>query len=190
MKYLKDTTWSEVFTSWRDREAHDPAWIRCATEVKGWPDWESWRRFTASQIDAANQKWQIFEFTDPYNQIPNMLMGPFPAWQDRLAEKNTHTFADLFELPEQVKYFSQEDPKVSSMIDNFPKNTELIGYICEDNRIICIEGHHRSATVALARKLGRPIDFGDSVRIALAKLPAEKQPLWNAILARGTTRNS
>ncbi len=49
MRFIKQTTWQEVFKGWSEQEANNPGWIRCATEIKGWPDWESWRNHTAEQ---------------------------------------------------------------------------------------------------------------------------------------------
>jgi len=88
MQLIKNTTWEEVFKKWKEREANEPGWINCATNVKGWPDWESWRRFSASQIKADKRDWQIFKLTDPINEIPEMLIGHYSGWQSRVFEKN------------------------------------------------------------------------------------------------------
>jgi len=186
MKFVKDTTWAEVFEGWRKREASDPGWIHCATVIKGWPDWESWRKFTASQIGAAELAWQVFEFTDPANEIPAMLIGPYTGWQSGFANKNQSTFEDRLNIPAQFEYFSRHE-KVASIMKNFPLDTELIGLVREDSgRIVCIEGHHRAMAVALAKRLGPKISFGGGVRIVLAKL---KDPaVLDRTLARGSTK--
>lgn len=188
MKFVADTTWEKVFNGWREREANDPGWIRVATE-KGWLDWESWRKNTASQIGAEGRSWQIFEFTNPLAEIPAMLVGPYTGWQSRLPEKNIMTFNDLVQIPEQYEWLKNHD-KVKSMIANFPAPTEFIGLIREDNgKIVCLEGHHRAAAVALAKKDGQPINFKSPIRIALAKLPKEELALLDEILARGSSKN-
>lgn len=87
VKFIKEITWTEVFEGWRSREANNPGWIKTATEIKGWPDWESWRKFTASQIGAENHSWELYEFTDPMSEVPEMLVGPYGGWQSKLPEK-------------------------------------------------------------------------------------------------------
>ena len=64
MKFNRETTWEDTFEVWRKQEANNPGWIECATKVKGWPNWECWRRFVASQIKAEQRKWRIFDFTN------------------------------------------------------------------------------------------------------------------------------
>jgi len=97
MKLIERTTWHDVFEGWRIREANNPDWIECATK-KGWPDWESWRSFTAKQIDAENREWKIYQFTNPTEEISEMLIGPYAGWQSRAISKNNTTF-DRSRLP-------------------------------------------------------------------------------------------
>jgi len=190
MKFIADTTWSQIFEGWRQREENNPGWVRCATEVKGWPDWQSWRQHTANQIDAEQRQWQIFEFTDPINEIPAMLLGPYSGWQSRVTEKNKASFEDLLNLPEQYQHFSQYEP-VLSILRGLPFATEFIGLIRDDNQqIVCLEGHHRATAVALAKKQGKQIDFSKtSMTIALAHLSKEECHQLDEMLARGTTKN-
>jgi len=151
MRFIKNTTWENVFGGWKQREANDPGWINCATNIKGWSNWESWRKFTATQIGLENLTWQIFEFTDPINEIPKMLIGPYGGWQSRVKNNNRNTFNDLLNNPEQFNFFKKHD-KINSMINDFPFPTELIGLIRKDlDKIVCIEGHHRAAAIAMAK---------------------------------------
>ncbi len=187
MHLLNNTTWGKVFDGWKQREANDPGWINCATKIKGWPDWESWRKFTVSQLDLENLSWQIFEFTDPINEIPATLIGPYTGWQSRVKEKNQNSFEDLLNISEQFDFFSKHD-KVASMINSFPCPTEFIGLIRGDNdKIVCIEGHHRAVAVALAKKQNIPINLKETT-IALARLEKDKINLLDKTLARGTTK--
>lgn len=105
MKFNCETTWEDVFEGWREREAGNPGWIECATKINGWPDWESWRRFTASQIRADERKWQIYEFTNPINEISDMFVGPYGGWQSRVKIKNKTTFDELLRIQEQFYFF-------------------------------------------------------------------------------------
>lgn len=187
-KLIRSTTWEDVFQDWKQREGNDPGWIHCATVLKGWPDWESWRRFTAEQIGASGLDWSIYEMSDPMREIPQMLVGPFTGWQSRLPEPNTHTFADLIAIPEQATYFHVHE-KVASMIESFPPSTTFIGLQLEgSDPVVCIDGHHRATAVALAQLEGKDISFGGSVQIALATLESNEVDLLGRVLARGTHR--
>lgn len=189
MKFLRDATWEEVFQGWKEREANNPGWIRCATEIKGWSDWESWRRFSASQIGAEKREWQIFQFTDPLNEVPQMLVGPYSGWQSDLPEKNVTTFEALLTIPAMLQKY-QTNLGVRSMIDALPFSTEMIGLIRDDHqKIVLLDGHHRATAIALAKREGKPIDF-DTVKItiALAHLKKEEISLLDNVLARGSSR--
>jgi len=188
MRFKKNTTWGNIFDGWRKREANDPGWINCATNIKGWPNWESWRNFTVSQMRLKDLSWQIFEFTDPINEIPAMLIGPYTGWQKRVERKNQSTFEDLINIPNQLTFFKQHD-KVNSMITDFPYVTELIGLIREDqNKIVCIEGHHRAVAIALAKKQKIPMNFKGGITIALAKLEKDRINILDKALKRGTSK--
>jgi hypothetical protein len=188
LKFIKDTTWAEIFEGWRSREANNPGWIRLATEIKGWPDWESWRRFSASQIGAENRLWKLYEFTNPMNDIPEMLVGPYGGWQSKLPEKNKYSFKELLDIPENYEFFKNHSA-VRSLLKNFPCPTEFIGLVREDNeKIVCLEGHHRATAVALAKKDGIKI-VCENIRIALARLPKDECSILDEVLRRGTSKN-
>ncbi len=189
MNFVKNTTWEEVFGGWEKEEADNPDWIHCATENKGWTDWKSWREFSASQIGADERSWQIFEFTDPINEVPEMLVGPYTGWQSRLPEKNIGTFSDLLNVPEQYAFFSKHD-KVISIMNDLPFLTELIGVRRNDtNKIVCLEGHHRAVAIALAKKKNRQIDFGREIKIALTHLQKNEVSIFDKMLQRGSSKN-
>ncbi len=171
------------------REASNPGWIECATKIKGWPDWESWRSFTAKQIDAENRKWQIFEFSNPMEEIPAMLIGPYSNWKSRVANKNNTTFEELLNNHEQYEHFSKHNG-ILSILNGLPFATELIGLVRKDlNKVVCLEGHHCATAIALAKKQGRQIDFINTpITIALTDLSVDDYQLFNAILERGTSK--
>jgi hypothetical protein len=188
LKFISDTTWEEVFEEWRSREANNPGWVRTATEIKGWPDWEAWRRFTASQIGAEKRSWKIYEFTDPINDISAMLVGPYGGWQGRLPEKNKNSFEELLDIPGNYEFFRNHEA-VASLAKKFPCSTEFIGLVREDNgKLVCLEGHHRATAVALAKKEGRKIDC-KNIRIALARLSKDECQIFDEVLRRGTSKN-
>lgn len=189
MKFIKETTWQEIFEGWRQREAHNPGWIACAKE-KGWPDWESWRRCTAHQINAENRDWKIFEFTNPMEEIPLMLIGPYSGWQSRVIHKNKTTFKELLEIPSQYEEWSKHSG-VLAIMNGLPFKTEFIGFVRKDiNKIVCIEGHHRATAITLAKQQGKNIDFsGTVITIALSDLVVDDCQLLDSLLKRGTSKN-
>lgn len=188
MKFVKDTTWDEVFANWEMGEGQNTAWTKVANR-KGWPSWASWREFSMDQLGAKNRDWKIYEFTDPLNEIPDLLLGPFPSWQSRVPEKNAFSFKDLLAIPEQFEAF-REFPRIQKFVDQLPFDSQFIGLIREDNdKIVLLEGHHRAASIALVQKLGKAVDFSQSrLTIAIARLPKNETPLLYAMLARGSTK--
>lgn len=189
MEFIKDISWEEIFSSWREREGTNPKWIKVATEVKGWSDWQSWRQFTASQIRAAEREWKIFKFSDPLQEIPEMLVGPYSGWQADLSEKNSLSFFQFLEVPIKYEVFSNSEGLVS-MMNALPFDTEFIGIRRLDtNQIVCIEGHHRATAIALSKKLEKNIDFSTTeLTIALFDLPVEEIDLFDMMLERGTSK--
>ncbi|MDF1498310.1 MAG: hypothetical protein P1P85_03065 [Patescibacteria group bacterium] len=109
MEFLKKTTWQEVFQKWKDSEADNPEWIHCATKIKGWPNWESCRNYTVTQLNLQNRSWNIFKFSNPLAEIPQMLVGPFSSWQSRFSKKNTLSFLELVTIPREYKYFKNNN---------------------------------------------------------------------------------
>ena len=188
LKLVGDTTWKEVFEGWRGREANNPGWIRTATEIKGWPDWESWRRFSAAQIGAEKRSWKIYEFKDPINDIPAMLVGPYGGWQKKLPEKNKNSFEELLAISGNYEFFRNHDA-VTALTKNFPCPTEFIGLAREDNgKVVCLEGHHRATAVALAKKEGKKINC-ENIRIAITQLSKNECSILDEVLRRGSSKN-
>lgn len=157
-----------------------------ATEVKGWPDWESWRMFMANQLKLPGRTWKFFSFDDPMAEIPAILVGPFSGWQARLPAPNVHTFADLIHIPEQYEFYRPNEG-LATLQSSWPHQTCFTGLRRPDGRIICIEGHHRATAVALAAHDHRIIQFGE-VRIALADMDQSEGSLLDEVLARGSTK--
>lgn len=186
MKALTSTTWPEVFAGWREREAKNPAWIRTATEIKGWSDWESWRQHTVSQMRLDERAWTVYELSDPMTEIPAMLAGPYSGWQKRFPVPNVGTFADLANSLKDAAEFSA-NKTIQNLWKGFPAETGLIGLRWPDEKIVLVEGHHRAMAVALAAHDGRTMTFG-KVRIALADLTVADDGLMDRVLARGTSK--
>lgn len=103
-------------------------------------------------------------------------------------KKNKYSFKELLDIPENYDFFKNHSA-VRSLLENFPCPTEFIGLVREDNeKIVCLEGHHRATAVALAKKKGIKIVCGNT-RIALARLPKDECSILDEVLRRGTSRN-
>ena len=188
MKFIEKTTWQEVFQNWKDSEASNPEWINCATAIKGWLNWEEWRKHTVSQLCLQKRVWNIFEFSDPINEIPQMLIGPYSTWQSRVLKKNLSSFSDLANLSKEYRHFKNNE-KIISILKNNSFDSDLIGVIREDmDKIVCIEGHHRAMALAIAKNDGTKIGLNNPVRIALARLAKEEVFLFDKTLERGSSK--
>lgn len=76
-------------------------------------------------------------------------------------------------------------------MNGLPFTTEFIGLIRDDlNKIVCLEGHHRATAVALAKRLGKAIDYsGTKMTIALAHLQQNEISLLDEALKIASSRN-
>lgn len=184
LQIIHPTTWTEVFEDWRDREGDNPDWIRTATEIKGWPNWESWRMFTATQLKLPERDWLFAACTEPISDVPNFLVGPYSGWQSFFSIPNRNTFADLVRLSQhadRVRIITQR------LVNNFPQMTRLIGLRKPDGTIVLVEGHHRAAAIAWSVQYSHPISLG-VVNISIADIGFKEQDLFDTVLARGSTR--
>ncbi len=188
MHLLHTTTWQDVFRGWHQREANNPGWIHCATQIKGWPDWTSWRSFTAEQFRASTLAWKVFAFDDPLQEIPSMLMGPYAGWQSRTQRKHETTFAQLLDIPGQEEAWSAH-PGILAIREGLPFDTQFIGLISRKTGLItCLDGHHRATAFALEHRQGKILDCSTaSITIALAEIPDTRN--FDTLLARGTSKN-
>lgn len=190
MKFLKKISWSEVFAGWHQREANNPGWIECATKIKGWPDWQSWRLNTAKQFNAENLDWNLYQFENPENEIPDILIGPYSGWQAKVEKKNKTTFEELLNLPGQYETWLNHQG-VMVIHNNLPFPTELIGLIRKDtNKIVLIDGHHRAMAWAIAKKQQKHISPPTSmpITIALTELSINECNLLDIVLEKGSNK--
>jgi len=184
--FIKNTTWQEIFDGWRKREANDPGWINTATKIKGWPDWKSWRRYTAAQFGAAKREWKIYKIANANKVVPAMLVGPYTGWQDRLPVKNVLSFAEMLEIPQNYEMLSKNN-KVLGMMKNWPANTQFIGIMrADNNKIVCVEGHHRATAVALTAKNNQPLKLDGDITIVLCDLALGEEKLLDEMLVKGS----
>lgn len=195
LEYDGETTWEEVFNSWKEREGDRPEWHRVAAS-KGWGDhpgaWEDWRRAWVSNFGARDRKWHRYRISNPQETVPHFLIGPTPGWQNHFpeGERNTHTFAEMVAHPDYIAHASHT--KVRAILDDFPDLTELIGVVVPNREltkgsgIVAIEGHHRAAAIALAAKEGRELKHATPPTIVLTHLNAGEEQVLDVMLARGS----
>lgn len=159
MQLERKADWKEVSHIWENREAKDPVWAEHAKK-KGFPNWHSWRGSIASKAQMDSLRWGLFKFDNPIEEIPKMIIGPFPSWQAMIPElkKNQISFEEFFKVPERYESYKKH-PKVISIMDYFRhfdgKTICLTGFIRkEDGKIVCVEGHHTTSAYTLAKMNG------------------------------------
>lgn len=185
-KYLCDITWDEVFENWRKREGTREEWQRCAREVKGWPDWESWRKFSSELFGAKNRNWKLYEILFPNKTIPNFAIGPWNGWQKHFVKKNKHIFADL--VRDHYEWVNSNE-KIKQILTNFPDSTEMIGIAIEkSDKIVLFEGSHRAAAVALANQNSQPIKFKSNPLIAVTEIDFSEKKILDKMIKRGSSK--
>ncbi len=140
MKFLKDTTWDEIYNAWRQRETKHDLWKEYY-ERKGFKSWEEFRAKHIEQEQLPNLKWKLYEITP--EEIPSFHCGNYTNWQKLAKEIGDDTFEKLSCVP-----FFQNHQKIKNLLADFPTETELIA-LKKGNDIYLFEGHHRA--VALCR---------------------------------------
>ncbi len=183
-------SWDDVFAGWEAREAGNPSWVACARD-KGFPDWASWRLGTAAFMGLPERAWSLYRIAAPSVVIPRLLVGPFGGWQAHCPAKNRTTFADLLAPGTPGEAAFRANSGVARVRRGLPFATQLIALQCEaDNRLVCIEGHHRAAAITLARNDGEALPWdGIEVTIVIASVSSNEDGLFDRMLARGTSRD-
>lgn len=188
--HIASISWTKVFAGWRDREEPNPGWTELAHQ-KGWPNWESWRAFTALQFSATERSWQQLRLDRPNQTIPDWLIGPFPGWQRRCSKQNLTTFAELLSDMVYGEPF-RSHAGIEGIRAGLPFSTQYIGFQRADTgQVALIDGHHRACATTLSVLNGAPIDWsGTEVTIALTTLSHQETAELPAILAQGTNNPS
>ena len=173
LKFIKDTTWDEVFNHWKRNEGKIKAWREFAVKEKGWKSWEEWRQYQASLYNARNRQWQIYEILKPNQVIPSFQVGPFPGWQQHYSqkEKNTHTFK---ELVEQYYDWIKQNKGVQKKINNFPKDAIFqIARSFATEKLIIFSFRTSSKETSRTNCLSSPIYFSKFSPITTELIPSE-----------------
>lgn len=165
---IESTSWPSVFESWRNRE--EEIW-REHYVGRGFETWQTWREQWTIPLKLADRTWNIYKVEDPFLTIPNLLVGAYKGWRKYYPEgKRIATFADIAKHPELP-----ENPKVKSMLADFPSPTEIIILKHGDQHIL-FEGTHRCATIALAASAGER--FSVDMTAAITEFGEEEGELF------------
>lgn len=190
LKPLNEVVWEEIFEGWARREEKQRDWQKVAQD-KGWSNWREWRNFMADQFGAADRRWEIFRMLQPGIIIPQMLVGPFQGWhkfayfKDSDLPMNQRTFSKLAELKAEEL---RANSKITGMMQNYPRETQMIGIRLVNDQIVCMEGTHGSLAATLAEG-DQPIDFSQrDVTIALTDFKEGEEIILDAMLERGSDK--
>lgn len=179
--FVQQTDWQEVFATWQSEEGSDPVWREFAKKEKGWDSWEAWRQYQFGLYgDVQNWDWELHSIDKPNIVIPQFRIGPYQGWQQHFDQPHIHTFADL---AQQAEDWLRDNVGVQDRLANFPQGTQFIGmYIERNDTIVLMEGHHRSAAVALAVADGDPIQFTEPPLLALTRYTGDELPMLERAL--------
>lgn len=183
LRFIRHSSWDEVFETWRKQEGNLEHWKIFAKEKKGFDSWEEWRRYCASLFKAEEREWDLYEVQDPQTTIANFLIGPFQSWQIHFdKDKLTHSFAYLAEHHTDW----MRDRVADRKFEVFPEDIQLICVEIEGKGIYVFEGHHRCAAIAYGNHIGKPVTFTRPPTIAYTKLPAEDFHMFEHMLVVGS----
>lgn len=165
LKYLKSITWEDTLKSWAKEEANLPHWIEHYKE-RGFKSWEEWRKDSIKNLTPEELDWKLFEVLEPTETIPYFHAGPFRAWIKKYY--GNKAMPPFIELAKNLEI--QDDPNINEIIQKFPKESALLGLI-KDDKIVIIDGLHRSLALAVAHEKG--INIKAKVFITLAEFSRE-----------------
>lgn len=175
---IQETTWNDVFAAWRAREA-DWGWPEVARS-RGYDSWDAWRMTYCEPLGLPTRRWALYRVEQPLVFAPQMWVGAFRGWRRYFPEGVTRLqFSDLVRN-EMVR----ENDKVAAILSAFPRETTIIGVRCGDD-VMCGEGTHRSAALAIMAADGTPVET--ELTVALTEFAPEEQALFDAIRTQGAT---
>lgn len=169
--YLHDLFWEEVFGIWQDNEAWDPNWVRLALS-RGYRSWAHWRlKGYAYPFECPKAKWALYQINNPLELVPNFYAGPYRTWIKMWYRgKTRRPFSYLARLPG-----IQVNPKIKSMVENYPSEAILLGLRLKSGKIVIIDGTQRGCALAIMAL--RKIVFKDPVLLALGESDRDDLPV-------------
>jgi hypothetical protein len=152
-KYIHDIVWNDVFAVWRAYEAYQCDWEK-HWENRGFESWDDWRKNYVSPIKPESREWSVWRIKNPSKDMANVFGVPSRGWRHLFYEdKMTMPLKNVVEKMNKKHFMNDEgkNKKIETIKDNFPYQTMLTGIINND-RIILVEGMHRSVALAMMDK--------------------------------------
>lgn len=148
LKKISDVSWKDVFEYWRQNEESSLEWKKHWMS-RGYNSWHSWRLSYVDKLGLQDEQWELFEIIDPIKTIPNFMGGFFKGWQKEIyGNKKTMIFS---EIAKSVNVL--QNKKIISIMEDFPRETYLIG-INMNKKIYILEGMHRCSAVSVLSSRG------------------------------------
>ena len=142
---------------------------------RGFGSWDDWRQTYAKQLGCEKLQWHLCKLIDPAKHVPYFHGGPYRNWV-----KYFYGGKRICKFSEIIKFSKiQKHEGVNSIINDFPKETVIIGLVVK-GEIVIIEGMHRCCAIALMNKDQKEIE--SNVFIALAEYPKNDLPVIGKVV--------
>lgn len=137
MKFLRKTTWDEIFQDWKKAEE---GWWEELYQERGYTNWEDFRNFYVDQIPVNDLDWKLCDVTP--EEVLDFQCGMYRGWKEMSQEVGSRRFRDLVRSSRLTNNI-----KLNAIFKNFPDDSMLIGFKRNGN-IIILEGTHRCLAVS------------------------------------------
>lgn len=140
MRYLRESSWSEVKDEWKRAEDNQD-WRDFYTK-KGFQSWEDWRWARVKLLKLEEREWKLEEADNVIEEVRAMYCDASTRWTDFYTDREKSTFADLKDHEFFIKH-----KKVLSMRKGLHGESQIMG-LRNQGKIIVLDGHHRSTAIA------------------------------------------
>jgi len=170
LELIKELTWPDVFTIWRQNEDYPNSHWIAHWQGRGFKSWDAWRATFVEPLGLKELEWGLYEIAEPLKAIPLFHGGSFRSWIQMFYQGVEYpTFADLANMPE-----IQAHQGILNMLSGFPSQTTISAVVINGEAYV-VEGMHRCAAIALAAKQGKKLNT--QVKVALAQYNRDKLPV-------------
>jgi Raf kinase inhibitor-like YbhB/YbcL family protein len=170
LEKISSISWEEIWQRWRVDE--EEIW-RDHYQERGHDNWDSWRGEAVKKHHPDTWSWTLYKANEFLKDVPNMFVGTFPGWRSFFSDREHSRFKDIAVYSGFLG--GQTHEKTESILNDFPKETRLVGVRYGDE-IMIVEGTHRSTAIAVAVSEGRKINA--EVTIALTELTDKQWDLY------------
>lgn len=175
LSFIRNTTWTEVLSDWRAREAGF-GWEE-HYRAKGFDNWDDWRKTFWEKGKLDMREWVLVKVIDPSEFVPSLWAVAFAGWKKYYPQGQ-----DRARIIEIVKSpLLPKNGKVKALQADFPKQTTMIVLQCGEDYAL-FEGMHRASTVTLASSRGERIET--DLTVALTILSEDERPLFEKAITQ------